>query len=311
MRLKATTIGFLLVATGLSSFALTFGRVQGAAWIGQPLNLVVPVQVDPGQTAASLCAQADVFHADSKQDSNRVQVAVDPSAQPDTFSVRISSSTLVDEPVVTVYLRTGCDQKNTRRFVLLADFPTEGAAVAPRLAAQALAPVPTIEPVESTATAKASAAATSSAVNTRAAEPSPAQPVTKAEPKPGAEPVAKVATKPALEAVAKKPVAKPVPAPAVKPVAKAEATPKPVAAPATVAGSRASRRSEAPLAWLWERIYPATCIRSRREATSTTSHQLNFLSQICPPPPFAARGRCCRRNSWCWLKSRPVNSSIR
>ncbi|MEY3446836.1 MAG: hypothetical protein RIR45_1591, partial [Pseudomonadota bacterium] len=232
MRLKATTIGFLLVATGLSSFALTFGRMQGAAWIGQPLNLVVPVQVETGQTAATLCAQADVFHADSKQDSNRVQVVVDPSVQPDTFSVRISSSALVDGPVVTVYLRTGCDQKNTRRFVLLADYPTEGAAVAPRLTAEALVPVPTIAPVEFAARGKASATATPPALSTKAAAPSPAQPVSKDEPKPGAVPETKVAAKLALEAVAKDPVAKPVRAAATKPAAKTEAAPTPVATPA-------------------------------------------------------------------------------
>ena len=257
MRLKATTIGFLLVATGLSSFALTFGRVQGAAWIGQPLNLVVPVQVETGQTAASLCAQADVFHADSKQDSNRVQVSVDPSAQPDTFLVRISSSTLVDEPVVTVYLRTGCEQKNTRRFVLLADFPTEGAPVAPRLAAEALAQVPTITPVESAAPAKAStAAATSTALGTKAVDPSAATPASKAEPKPELKPEpkleAKAAAKPAPEAVAKKPVAKP----AAKPAVKAETPPKPVAAPAAAASpaQKGPRLKLDPLEVLAERV---------------------------------------------------------
>jgi pilus assembly protein FimV len=233
MRLKATTIGFLLVATGLSSFALTFGRVQGAAWIGQPLNLVVPVQVDPGQTAASLCAQADVFHADTKQDSNRVQVSVDPSTQPDTFLVRVSSNVLVDEPVVTVYLRTGCEQKNTRRFVLLADFPTEGAPLAPRLAAQALEQVPTIAPVESAAAA---------------------QPVSKAEAKPEPKPEAKAAAKPAPEAVAKKPVAKP----AAKPAVKAEPPPKPAASPAPAAvaspAQKGPRLKLDPLEVLAERV---------------------------------------------------------
>lgn len=105
--------------------ALTLGRMQGEAIVGQPLEVAVAVQLDTQESAASLCIDADVFHADARLEPGRVKVSVDASPQPQAATVRISSSTPVDEPIVTVYLKAGCGQKSTRRYVLLADFPSE------------------------------------------------------------------------------------------------------------------------------------------------------------------------------------------
>jgi tetratricopeptide (TPR) repeat protein len=110
--------------------------------------LVVPAQLDPGQADGSLCAEADVFHGDSRQDAGRVQVQVTPAEQPDTFNIRITSSALIDEPVVTVYLRAGCNQKISRKFVLLADFPGDTAAPQARINTPTVQAVPTVIPVE-------------------------------------------------------------------------------------------------------------------------------------------------------------------
>ncbi|APW42662.1 hypothetical protein RS694_09040 [Rhodoferax saidenbachensis] len=159
MRLKALTLGILLASTALGSAALTLGRARGAAWIGQSLDLVVSVQLDAGQTADALCAEADVFHADSRVDASRVHVLVETTAQPDTVNLRVQSSSLIDEPVVTIYLRAGCNQKSTRRYVLLADFPSETAAPAPRAATE---PVPRPLPVVPQELASSAAAPTSS-----------------------------------------------------------------------------------------------------------------------------------------------------
>ncbi|WP_296500805.1 hypothetical protein [Rhodoferax sp.] len=104
------------------------------------MDMVVPVQMDAGEDAASLCFDAEVFHADTRQDTRRVRVVVEATGQPQTANVRIMSSAVVDEPVVTVYLRTGCGQKTTRRYVLLADFPSEVAAPAARLTPLAVLP---------------------------------------------------------------------------------------------------------------------------------------------------------------------------
>ena len=117
-----------MLGAAIHSSALTLGRMRGAAIIGQPLEVVVTVQLDAEESASSLCIEADVFHADARQEASRVRVSVDASPQPQTATVRIASSAAVDEPIVTVYLKAGCGQKNTRRYVLLADFPTETAA---------------------------------------------------------------------------------------------------------------------------------------------------------------------------------------
>jgi hypothetical protein len=146
MRFKAVTLGFVLASTALGSAALNLGRARGAAWIGQSLELVVPVQIDSAQADGALCAEADVYHGDSRQDSSRIQVQVEPTGLPDTFNLRILSSALIDEPVVTVYLRAGCSQKSSRKFVLLADFPNESVATQSRESAPAS--VPTVLPTE-------------------------------------------------------------------------------------------------------------------------------------------------------------------
>ncbi len=131
----------LLAGAAGSSFGLTLGRVRGAAWIGQPLALSFSVQIEPGQTPADLCAEADVFYADSKVDSARVRVAVEAAAAMDSATVRVQADPLVDEPMVTVYLRAGCITKSTRRYVVLADYA--GDPPLPPLAPQALLPVAT------------------------------------------------------------------------------------------------------------------------------------------------------------------------
>ena len=121
---RVKIVGIVLLGMAFGAEALTLGRIQGAVLVGQGLNVVVPVQLDAGENAASLCFGAEVFHADIRQDASRVQVRVEAVAQqPDAARVRILSSAVIDEPIVSVNLSTGCGQKTTRRYVLLADPP--------------------------------------------------------------------------------------------------------------------------------------------------------------------------------------------
>jgi len=163
---KAKIIGVALLCIAFGSAALTLGRAHGAALIGRPLEILVPVQMDAGEDASSLCFDAEVFHADTRQEASRVRVVVEATAQAHMANVRILSSALVDEPVVTVYLRTGCGQKTTRRYVLLADFPSEVAAASASPVVPALASakvdlnpaIPVTETVPPTVFASASGA---------------------------------------------------------------------------------------------------------------------------------------------------------
>lgn len=124
MKHKAKFVGVALLCFALGSAALTLGSIRGSALIGKPLDVVVPIQMDAGEEAAALCFAAEVFHADTLQDASRVRVLLETSTQSQTANVRVLSSTPIDEPIVIVYLRTGCGQKTTRRYVLLADLPS-------------------------------------------------------------------------------------------------------------------------------------------------------------------------------------------
>jgi pilus assembly protein FimV len=152
----------LLCAAGCSQ-ALTLGSVRGGALLGQALNVVVPVQLDAGEDAATLCFDAEVFHAETRQPASRVRVRVEALPQAPRAEVRIVSSAAVDEPVVTIELRAGCGQQTTRRYVLLADMPSPIAAPASSL--PLLAPATTAPTVTLPATVRPAPAETSAGVN--------------------------------------------------------------------------------------------------------------------------------------------------
>lgn len=123
--LKWSTLGGVLLCFVTSSLALTLGRVRGAAILGQSLELTVPVQIAADEDVSGLCFEADVFYGDNRQDASRVVVTNETSRPGLPAVVRVMAYTHVDEPVVTVYLRSGCGQQATRRYVLLADLASE------------------------------------------------------------------------------------------------------------------------------------------------------------------------------------------
>jgi hypothetical protein len=178
----------------------------------------------------------DVFHGDSRQEASRVQVQVLPTEQPENFNLKITSSALIDEPVVSVYLRAGCTQKFSRKFVLLAEFPSDVSTSPSRAVTPAAPQVPTIVPVEAPASsaAPASAAPASPAAQTtsKTVLPIKAAKVPKVT-APVAMEVLKEAPKEPAKEVAKAPAA-PAPkkesAPAKPPKAEKPAEPAPKAA---------------------------------------------------------------------------------
>lgn len=123
MNTTTVSIGLVLVGVALHATALTIGPAKGAAWIGRPLELSVPVVRDTLSDTATLCAHANIFYAETQQESERIQIVQESTEQADTVRLRLRSSTLVDEPVVTITLRVGCEDSYVRRFVLLADLP--------------------------------------------------------------------------------------------------------------------------------------------------------------------------------------------
>ena len=205
-------LGLALLVAAMESQALTLGRLRGAALIGQSLDVSVQIQTDADESASSLCLEAEVFHADARQDPSRVQLSIEPASAGQTSNVRIRSTNTIDEPVVTVYLRAGCNQKTTRRYVMLADVITDQAPAAPAPAPQVplVAPVPTPpaparpEPAATTGSGTAArsgsegTAGTASTATNRATGTTPAKAPVKraapAAPRKAAAPAPKVAT---------------------------------------------------------------------------------------------------------------------
>ncbi len=124
MRLKRRVVGMVLMGAALAAHALTVGKLDGSAWIGSPLNLTVPIQLEPGAASGSLCPSVEVFYGDNKLDAANIQVTLEPSTEPELVRLRLKSLVAVDEPIVTALVRVGCDEKVTRRSVILADLPS-------------------------------------------------------------------------------------------------------------------------------------------------------------------------------------------
>jgi hypothetical protein len=269
VEIRRTILAILLLGSAIDSSSLTLGRLRGAAIVGQPLDITVQAQLSPDENAGSLCAEADVFHADTRQDASRVRVNVD-GGQSQTANIRITSSVPVDEPVVTVYLKVGCsNQKISRRFVMLADVPSEPVAapslpvVAAPIAAAPQAPVSTA-PSASTAQPP-----TDLGSNWAAAQPAP--PVVAARtpalerpkrPPPPPKPRPAVIKKPAPQpVVAAKPVI-PAPAPVVADVPPVAAPKKEEQAKAPQVGASAAAAKTKPEAKVEAKVEakPATSV---------------------------------------------------
>ncbi len=267
--MKFKLIGIALLVSAMASQALTLGRVRGAALIGRGLDVVVPIQLDAGESLAPGCVEADVFHGDVRQDGSRVRVSVDPAtAGSGGVNLHVVSSALVDEPVVSVYVRMVCGQQTSRRYVMLADVVSESAAPA----AATAVPLPLVDtPVAVPALPGGGGARPSTApvVGGNADAASSAAPAAAA---PASAPAA--ATRPRATAPvqrAKRPVARPAPAPAPAPAAVAAAQAPAVAAPARPAAS-ASASSAAGVT--------ATALAERLRAGRTAGQSRLQLDQI-------------------------------
>lgn len=154
----------LLLLTATSGMAMSLGRHSGATLIGKPLDISVQAVLELQDDLNSLCLEADVFYGDNRLDKSRVSVTLEKSAPtPLQGLIRIRSSVPVDEPVVTFYVRAGCQLKTERRYVTLAELVSESASDrnAPlQMAAPSVTPFrPAVAPPFASAAVSAQAAA--------------------------------------------------------------------------------------------------------------------------------------------------------
>ena len=125
--LRSNALGGLLLLITTSSLAVSLGPVRGTALVGRTLDLSVLARLDAGEDAAALCTDAELMYSDTRLDSGKVTVRTSATGEAGQALIRVTSSVIVDEPVVSLVLRAGCLAKNSRRYVLLADLPMQAA----------------------------------------------------------------------------------------------------------------------------------------------------------------------------------------
>ena len=200
-----------------SAAALGFGPIRSTVVLGQPLNLAVPVNLAEGESLTSECASAEVVAGDVKLQPGMVRVRVTQGRDASESVLRITTSSVVEEPVVTVTVSAGCPAKLSRTLVLLADPPLVSTATTV-LEAPAL---PSVAPAPSAASVKP-ATSNANATPGRAARPAPPPRATRAAARLAPARAAIAGAAAAASAVASRPAPVSVPAPAAKAVARAE-----------------------------------------------------------------------------------------
>ena len=111
-----------LASTGGAS-ALGFGPIRSSVTLGQPLNLAVPVNLAEGETLSADCAGAEVTAGEIKLPPGTVRVRVTQGRDLGESVLRVTTTVVVEEPVLTVVISAGCPTRLTRELLLLADPP--------------------------------------------------------------------------------------------------------------------------------------------------------------------------------------------
>lgn len=132
MRAVSTLTATLAIGTALglaapSVDAVGFGRISNTTQLGQPLNFVAAVRLEPDELLPRECVSAEVQSGENQLPPQQVRVTLEGGEASDR-RVRITTSGLIDEPVVTVSVTLGCTAKVTRRFVAFIDPPLINAA---------------------------------------------------------------------------------------------------------------------------------------------------------------------------------------
>jgi hypothetical protein len=121
---RTAALALALLAGVEGVYAIGFGRLPEAATLGQPLELAIPLRVDPGEDLGAGCLAGQVSFADNPQPAGAVSLQLDPAAPgAEQRMLRLSTVTRVNEPIVTVEITVGCTGRISRRFTLFADPP--------------------------------------------------------------------------------------------------------------------------------------------------------------------------------------------
>lgn len=117
LRRTAGAGALLLLSLAFEASALGVGRPQGAPLIGRPLQLNLPVTLQPGEEP---CVKAQLVQGEEQPTALQSRLE---NRGDGTGVLRLFSSGLVQEPVVTLRLVLGCADQLIQTHVLLADLP--------------------------------------------------------------------------------------------------------------------------------------------------------------------------------------------
>ncbi len=116
-------VGITVWASAATAAAMGFGATATQTTLGQPLNFVASVILDGDETIASNCIGADVYAGDSRIAPARVGAILEPASGSRPARIRVTTSTGIDELLVTVEISVGCTSRVARRFVAFIDPP--------------------------------------------------------------------------------------------------------------------------------------------------------------------------------------------
>ncbi|WP_225781566.1 FimV family protein [Xenophilus sp. Marseille-Q4582] len=122
MRLHPTAALFV-TALAPPVLALGVGAPQGSAWIGQPLDLRVPLMLHGQAAGGSLCTQVELRQGDAARPEGGVQFSLEAGVDTDRPNLRVRSRRPVEEPLIHLRVKVGCQGARPYDFVLLADQP--------------------------------------------------------------------------------------------------------------------------------------------------------------------------------------------
>lgn len=198
------------------SAAMSIGPVQGSPLLGRTLQVAVPVALNPGEQLA--CVRGELQQRETAPAA--LAMRIEPAGEGRAL-LRLSSTALVVEPIVTVKVVVGCQDQLTHSHVMLAD-PPPAAQVLPVLPVAPVAAAAPAEPLRAAsgphpAAAPAAESAPRPVTQTRPARAAPPQGAravrkpaaarraeTRVRPKPARAAIEARATRPAAaEAIAK------------------------------------------------------------------------------------------------------------
>ncbi|MEY4564897.1 MAG: hypothetical protein RLZZ618_4174 [Pseudomonadota bacterium] len=123
---RLLTLVTLIAASGLAPapvLAMGFGKTTGATALGHPLNFAIALRLEGDESVEPGCVNATVVSGDRSLSSEQVRAQIERLASGER-RIRVTTTVVIEEPVVQVNLRVGCPPSLSRSFTLFADPPT-------------------------------------------------------------------------------------------------------------------------------------------------------------------------------------------